>query len=327
MAADSPGVPRWFGFSIYQEKKKISNKAFIFPGQGSQFVGMAKDLYEKYEHVREVYETANSLLGFDLANFSFAGPEEDLKQTRITQPAIFVHSAVLVDALYEKQIKPAMVAGHSLGEFTALYAAKALTFKDALTLVKVRAELMQRAGEINPGTMAAVIGLQPDDLKAVCAEASAAGIVQIANLNSPTQLVISGSVAGVERAMALAQEKGAKRVIQLVVSGAFHSPLMDYASEGLNKALDEIDMRPAKIPVYSNVDALPVTEPEALKRNLSAQLTSPVRWIEIVQKMLKDGATDFYEIGPGSVLTGLLRRIDRQAVGRAINSVESLEKI
>ena len=286
---------------------------------------MAKDLYDHFEDVKKTYENANQILGFDLADICFKGPEEKLRQTRVTQPAIFVHSTVLVKLLFEKNSKPEMAAGHSLGEYSALYAAEALTFEDGLRLVKVRAELMQKASELNEGTMAAFIGLQEDVVAEVCETASSEGVVQVANFNSPGQVVISGSIAGVNRAIEIAKEKGAKRAIPLVVGGAFHSPLMEYASEGLQKALAEVEIRPASMPVYSNVHAKPVTQPDEIKQLLAEQLTSPVRWGEIVECMIQDGATEFHEVGPGSVLTGLLRRINREVTGKSIDKLENLQ--
>jgi len=286
---------------------------------------MAKDLYDHFEDVKQTYENANQILGFDLADICFNGPEEKLRQTRVTQPAIFVHSTVLVKLLFEKNSKPEMAAGHSLGEYSALYAAEALTFEDGLRLVKVRAELMQKASELNEGTMAAFIGLQEDVVAEVCETASSVGVAQVANFNSPGQVVISGSIAGVNRAIEIAKEKGAKRAIPLVVGGAFHSPLMEYASEGLQKALAEVEIRPASMPVYSNVHAKPVTQPDEIKQLLAEQLTSPVRWVEIVESMIQDGATEFHEVGPGSVLTGLLRRISREVTGKSKDKLENLQ--
>ncbi|MFQ5750587.1 MAG: ACP S-malonyltransferase, partial [bacterium] len=211
---------------------------------------MAQDLYNNLNEVKEIYSKANEILGFDLAKISFQGPEEELKQTRVTQPAIFVHSVILTQLLYKKHFEPDMVAGHSLGEYSALYAAEALTFDEALELVKIRAELMQQAGEISPGTMAAIIGLPTEVVKSVCEEAQSVGIVQVANYNSPAQVVISGAVEAVNRAMEIAKSRGAKRVIPLVVSGAFHSPLMEYAVTGLKQALNEININSGRIPVY-----------------------------------------------------------------------------
>lgn len=288
---------------------------------------MANDLYDNFDQVRDLYRTANEILEFDLAQVCFQGPEEALKQTRLTQPAIFVHSAALNHLVRERDLAADMAAGHSLGEYSALHSAGALTFEDGLRLVKLRAELMQTAGEMNAGTMAAVIGLNAATLQRVCDEASGAGIVGVANFNSPSQIVISGSTAGVERAMAIAKESGAKRVVPLVVGGAFHSLLMEYAAAGLGEGLDRVQIENGAVPVYSNVTARPVTDAKEIRRLLLKQLTRPVRWMEIIENMIADGATEFYEIGPGSVLTGLLRRICREVTGKTINSVESLESL
>lgn len=288
---------------------------------------MAKDLYDHFDEVKDIYRSANDILAFDLAKVCFGGPEEELKQTRVTQPAIFVHSAALYRLVNKKNLVAEMASGHSLGEYSALYSAQAFTFEDALKIVKVRAELMQKAGEMNQGTMAAIIGLDADTLNAVCEGASAAGVVRIANFNSPLQIVISGSTAGVERAMEMAKEKGAKRVVLLVVGGAFHSPLMEYAIKGLGEALDKIEVRSTKSPVYSNVNAKPISESDEIRKSLLEQLISPVRWVEIVENMIKDGASEFYEIGPGSVLTGLVKRISREVRVASINSLESLDSL
>lgn len=305
----------------------MSKNAFIFPGQASQYVGMGKDLVEKYEIARDLYEKADDILGFKLSHISFEGPEEELKQTRVTQPAIFVHSVIVYSLLAEKDFYPELVAGHSLGEYSALVAADALNFESALELVKLRAELMQQAGEQNPGTMAAILGLSSTDLETVCKEAEKYGVVQPANYNSPLQIVISGSVSGVQRAMELAKESGAKKVVPLVVSGAFHSPLMESAQEGLKEKLEATQFEKAKIPVYTNVTAKPVTDPGEIKEFLFKQLTFPVRWAESMQNMTDDGAESFYEVGPKNVLKGLMRSIDRKIPVATIGTVEEIESI
>jgi [acyl-carrier-protein] S-malonyltransferase len=267
---------------------------------------MGRDLYQADVQARELFEQADAILGFPLSTICFEGPEETLRQTHNTQPAIFVHSMVVAHAL--KRIRPDMVAGHSLGEYSALVAAGALPFADGLRLVRLRGELMQRAGEKNAGTMAAVVGLSEADVEQICCEASDQGVVRPANFNSPGQIVLSGSVAGVRRAMELARSSGAKLVKELVVSGAFHSPLMQDASEGLHDGLERAPMRDAQIPVYTNVTAEPVTAAREIRGLLFRQLTSPVRWEHIVRNMVRDGATRFLEIGPGKVLQGLVKR-------------------
>ncbi len=286
----------------------MSNVAFVFPGQGSQYVGMGKDLFEQNEQAREMFKQADELLGVSLSKICFEGPEEELKQTKNTQPAIFLHSVILSKLLGKQDV--AMVAGHSLGEYSALVYAGALSFEDGLKIVRLRGELMQRAGELQPGTMAAVVGLEPSVLESVCAEASIEGIVQCANFNSPGQIVISGSVSGVKKAMELAKARGAKLVKELVVSGAFHSPLMEYAVEGLSRVLDVISINDATIPVYANVTAKPVTKATEIRQLLKDQLTKPVRWEESIKNMVADGAKKFVEVGPGKVLQGLVKRID-----------------
>ncbi len=303
------------------------SRAFIFPGQASQYVGMAKDLCEKFSLAQEFFARANQLLGFDIQQICFAGPEEKLTQTDVTQPAIFIHSAIATRLLAEKGIKPDMAAGHSLGEYSALYAAGVLDFDEALLLVKRRGELMQRAGTENPGTMAAIIGLEPAEVEAVCEEASSAGIVCPANFNSPGQIAISGSVAGVQQAMALAKAKGAKMAKQLVVGGAFHSPLMSGARDGLREGLQKAHFHEASCPIYSNVTAKPTRQANELRQRLDEQLTSPVRWVEIIENMIAAGATQFYEVGPGTVLAGLLKRIDKNFAAKTVGKVAELEAI
>ena len=280
--------------------------AYIFPGQGSQYVGMGKDLCEQFPVAKKYFDEADSVLGFSLSTICFEGPEEELKQTKNTQPAIFLHSVALWNLL--KRTDAAMVAGHSLGEYSALVAAEAISFSDAIKLVRLRGELMQKAGEENPGTMAAIVGLDANIVGEVTNKASEVGVVQAANFNSPGQIVISGSVAGVHKAMEIAKERGAKLVKELVVSGAFHSPLMQSAKDKLKEALDAVTINDAKIPVYANVTAKPVQLAAEIRKLLFEQVTSPVRWEETVNNMSADGATTFIEIGPGKVLQGLVKR-------------------
>lgn len=282
--------------------------ALVFPGQGSQYVGMGKDLYEHSNSARAMFEEADTILGFSLSKICFEGPEDELRQTRNTQPAIFLHSMVLIRMLHG--VNGAMFAGHSLGEYSAFVAAGAVTFEDGLKLVRLRGELMQHAGEMNKGTMAAVVGLEQDAIEQVCQEASVAGIVQPANFNSPGQIVISGSANGVHKAIELAKLKGAKLAKELVVSGAFHSPLMESAKTGLREALETTTINDAKIPVYTNVTAEPVSDSTEIRDLLFRQVTSPVRWEQSVRNMVRDGATAFYEIGPGKVLQGLVKRTE-----------------
>ena len=291
-------------------------------------VGMGKDLYENYPEAKELYQKANDILEYDLSAVSFEGPEEQLKQTYITQPAIVVHSIAATHLL--KNIKPDFASGHSLGEFSALITAGALSFKDGLKLVKLRGELMQRAGEENKGTMAAVIGLDTTKIEEACKEASGVGIVQVANYNSPGQIVISGSEAGVHKAMSLAKEKGAKLVKELVVHGAFHSPLMQSAKEDFKTALDGTEFKKLNIPVYTNVTAKPVdsnTTADEIRESLYNQLTSSVRWQESVENMIKDGASEFIEIGPGKVLQGLIKRINNSVAIKGVDKAEDLNKL
>jgi [acyl-carrier-protein] S-malonyltransferase len=281
--------------------------AYIFPGQGSQYVGMGKDLAEQFPEARTMFERADRVLGVPLSKICFEGPEEELKQTKNTQPAIFLHSMVVWNLI--KPADAAMTAGHSLGEYSALVAAGAMSFEEALKIVRLRGELMQIAGEENPGTMAAIVGLDSAAVTAICAEASAEGIVQPANFNSPGQIVISGSVAGVRKAMELAKPRGAKLVKELVVSGAFHSPLMSPAGHALKAALAEATICDTAIPVFANVTAKPVQKADEIRALLVEQVTNPVRWDESVAAMAAAGAVKFSEIGPGKVLQGLVKRI------------------
>jgi [acyl-carrier-protein] S-malonyltransferase len=299
----------------------MGKTAFIFPGQGSQYVGMGKDFFEHDAQARALFRQADEILGLELSTICFEGPEEELRQTRNTQPAIFLHSIVAFRTMAGR--KADMVAGHSLGEYTALVAAGALSFEDGLRLVRLRGELMQEAGERQRGTMAAIVGLLPDAVEELCKEASNAGIVQPANFNSPGQIVISGSVEGVKKAMELAKARGAKLVKELVVSGAFHSPLMASARDGLKKKLDETPLRDASIPVYTNVTAEPVTNAEDIRDMLYRQLTSPVRWEECVIHMVRDGADSFIEIGPGKVLQGLVKRIAAHVAVAGVDAYEN----
>ncbi len=286
-------------------------KAYVFPGQGAQFTGMGLSLYENFPEAQKMFEKANQVLGFNITDIMFEGTAEQLKQTNVTQPAVFLHSVILNHVLGE-DAKPEMVAGHSLGEFSALVANKTLEFEDALKLVSKRAEAMQKACELQPSTMAAVLGLEDELVEAVCAEID--GIVVAANYNCPGQLVISGEVKAIEDACEALKEKGAKRALVLPVGGAFHSPLMEPAREELAKAIEETNFNTPTCPIYQNVSTFSVTNPDEIKENLIFQLTAPVKWTQSVQNMIKDGATSFTEIGPGKVLQGLVKKIDRSAV-------------
>lgn len=285
--------------------------AFVFPGQGAQFSGMGKDLYDNNLQARELFEQANQILGFRITDTMFAGSDEELRQTRVTQPAVFIHSVVLAKTL---GIKPDAVAGHSLGEFSALVAADALSFEEGLRLVAKRAEAMQAACEASAGTMAAVLGLDDKVVEQVCEQVSSqctteeSKVVVAANYNCPGQLVISGAVEAVQTACEQLKAAGARRALPLAVGGAFHSPLMEPARKQLEKAIAEATFSTPICPVYQNVDALPHTDPEQIKSNLIAQLTAPVRWTQIVLRMVADGVTDFTELGPGNVLQGLIRK-------------------
>ncbi|HSP11362.1 MAG TPA: ACP S-malonyltransferase [Salegentibacter sp.] len=291
-------------------------KAYIFPGQGAQFPGMGLDLFEKSVEAQDMFKAANNILGYSITDIMFEGSAEDLKQTKVTQPAIFIHSVILSKLLGDK-FQPDMVAGHSLGEFSALVANKTLSFEEGLHLVYKRALAMQEACEIKPSTMAAVLGLEDEVVEAVCAQTE--GTVVAANYNCPGQLVISGDVNAVELACESLKERGARRAMILPVGGAFHSPLMEPARKELAAAIENVSFYKPICPVYQNVSTFAVTDPEEIKRNLVFQLSAPVKWTQSVQNMIKDGATEFIEVGPGKVLQGLVKKIDR---GMNVSSAE-----
>ncbi len=284
-------------------------KAYIFPGQGAQFSGMGADLYQKYPKAKEMFVKANEILGYSITDIMFEGSDEELKQTKVTQPAIFLHSVIMAEILGADFI-PDMVAGHSLGEFSALVANKCLSFQDGLNLVYKRALAMQKACEIEPSTMAAILGMDDILIEETCNAIE--DIVVAANYNSPGQVVISGSMQGIDKAIALLTEKGAKKAVKLQVSGAFHSPLMEPARKELEAAIRETKFNVPLCPIYQNVNALAVTDAEQIKNNLILQLTSPVRWTQTVAQMIADGANEFVEVGPGKVLQGLIKKLDRK---------------
>lgn len=285
--------------------------AYVFPGQGAQYVGMGKDLFDNFSKAKDLFQKANSILKFKITDVMFGGSEEDLRQTKVTQPAIFLHSVIMA-RIMGKGFRPDMVAGHSLGEFSALVANETLSFEDGLRLVTQRAEAMQKACESEPSTMAAILGLEDAVVEEICS--TVPEVVVPANYNSPGQLVISGSVPGVEKAMEKAKDAGAKRALLLKVGGAFHSPLMEPARLELSKAINRTRFNRGICPVYQNVTGQSVTDPEIIKTNLISQLTSPVRWTQIMKNMVADGAKEVVEVGPGKVLQGLFRKIDRNLV-------------
>ena len=294
-------------------------KAFVFPGQGAQFVGMGKDLYDNNPIAKELFEKANDILGYRITDIMFNGTDDDLKQTKVTQPAVFLHSVISARCMGDA-FKPEMTAGHSLGEFSALVAAGALSFEDGLKLVYARAMAMQKACEAQPSTMAAIIGLADEQVEDICAEVSkmGKGVVVPANYNNPGQLVISGNIEAVNEACEQMKAAGAKRALLLKVGGAFHSPLMQPAKDELQAAIEQTEFQTPKCPVYQNVDGKPHTEPAEIKQNLIAQLTSSVRWTQCVQSMIADGATDFTECGPGKALQGMIAKINREVSAHGI---------
>jgi len=285
-------------------------KAYVFPGQGAQFIGMGKDLYDNMPLAKEMFEKANKILGFRITDLMFNGTEEDLRQTKVTQPAIFLHSVILAACMGDN-FKPDMVAGHSLGEFSALVANKTLSFEDGLILVYKRALAMQKACEAEPSTMAAILGIDDEKVEEICKGIDE--IVVAANYNCPGQLVISGSIKGIEIACAKIKEAGAKRALPLKVGGAFHSPLMESARIELSEAINSIDFKKSICPIYQNVTGQAVSNPDVIKQNLISQLTSPVRWTQIMQNMVNDGASTFIEVGPGTVLQGLVKKVKPDA--------------
>ncbi len=302
--------------------------AFVFPGQGSQSVGMGKDFYENSKFGKDLFGRANEVLGFDLKKLCLEGPEEELKKTDITQPAVFTVSAIAFEILKENDLTPTLLAGHSLGEYSALYAAGAISFEDCVKTVNLRGKFMQEAVPLGVGTMAAILGLKRDVIEDICRKASSKGAVEAANINSPGQIVISGKINGVKEASSLAKEAGAKMIIELKVSAPFHSSLMKKAAEELKKVLDNITIKDASIPVVSNVTAKPVTKASEIKDLLVKQMTSPVLWEDSVKNMISTGIATFIEVGPGKVLSGLIKKIDKSiktAKAEDLSSIKSLE--
>lgn len=303
-----PDIGDWVNWVyFYHLLQTIMKHVYIFPGQGAQFPGMGKQLYETNSLAKEYFEQANEILGFRITDVMFNGTDADLKQTAVTQPAIFLHSVILFETT--PNLMPDMVAGHSLGEFSALIANKVLAFEDGLRLVAKRAAAMQRACEANPSTMAAVLGLDDSKVEEICRNYTGDDVVVAANYNCPGQLVISGSISGINKACEELKAAGAKRALVLQVGGAFHSPLMDSAREELQEAIENTHFNNPTCPVYQNVDASPYIDPQSIRQNLINQLTSPVRWTQTIQEMVKNGATQFTEVGPGNVLQGLVKKI------------------
>ncbi|MBN2425761.1 MAG: ACP S-malonyltransferase [Calditrichaceae bacterium] len=302
-------------------------KAFIFPGQASQYVGMGKDLYDQFSIAKTYFDRANEIMKIDLKEICFEGPEEELKKTCVTQPALFVHSVIVAEILKEKGFKPQGIAGHSLGEYSALAAVDAISFEAGLELVKKRSELMYNAGIEKPGTMAAIIGLETEQVNELCKSATDSGIIQPANYNSPGQIVVSGDIAAVKKVIELAEKAGAMKAVELVVSGAFHSPLMEDARQGLKEALEKTSINDTEVPLYSNVEAVAIQDKNKIRDLLFRQLVSPVRWQESMENMIKDGYDQFYEIGPGRVLKGLLKRISRQTPCREIGTADDIRNL
>ena len=302
----------------------MSKTAFLFPGQASQSVGMGKDLYESFDLARNYYDQAEEILGLNVSRISFEGPLEKLTETQVAQPAIFTLSYILYELLMQEKTSVEMVAGHSLGEYSALVAAEVLTFEEALKLVKVRSQAMQAACDQRPGTMAAIIGLEEEKVAEACSSASSHGIVQPANYNSPGQIAISGEIDAVREAMQIAKDLGARRAIELVVSGAFHSPLMSSAKSVMAETLESVSFQDAKIPVYINVSAKPVKKGDELKQALVEQIDHPVLWFQSVESMIGADAATFREVGPGSVLTGLMKRINRDVTCESISTYRDI---